>query len=250
MSSRATVIATLAEAIGGLRQSWPLRVAIDGRTASGKTTLADELAVALQATGRAVIRTSIDGFHRPRAERYARGRHSPEGYYHDARDLTAVITLLLAPLGPGGDRRYCTASFDLAADRPITQPALTAPPDAILIVDGTFLQRPELDDGWDLAVFVETTADIAESRGLGRDADQLGEVDAVRELYRRRYRPAYALYDRLCAPVANADVVVGNDDIARPVLRLRQNGRLAPSVASATGAHPRPPAVPPGVPSI
>lgn len=238
MSSRASVIAALAAAIGGLRQSWPLRVAIDGRTASGKTTLADELAVALHATGRPVIRTSIDGFHRPRAERHARGRHNPEGYYHDARDLAAVMTLLLAPLGPGGDRRYRTASFDLAADRPLTQPPLTAPPDAILIVDGTFLQRPELDVGWDLAVFVETSVDIAESRGLGRDADQLGGMDAARELYRRRYRPAYALYDRLCAPAANADVLVGNDDIDRPVLRLRQDGRLSSSIAPATDAHP------------
>ncbi len=60
-----------------------LRVAVDGRTASGKTTLADELGVAVEAAGRPVVRTSIDGFHRPRAERHARGRYSAEGYYHD-----------------------------------------------------------------------------------------------------------------------------------------------------------------------
>jgi len=49
-----------------------VRTAIDGPDAAGKTTLADELAVALRERGRDVIRASIDGFHRPRRERYRR----------------------------------------------------------------------------------------------------------------------------------------------------------------------------------
>src|SRR2546423_9715806 len=91
-----------------------------------------------------------DGFHRPKAKRYARGRNSPEGYFYDSRDLAAVMTLLLAPLGPAGDRRYRTGSFDLDADRPLRQEPKLAVPNAVLIVDGTFLQRPELRDGWHL----------------------------------------------------------------------------------------------------
>jgi hypothetical protein len=74
---------------------------------------------AVQDKGRPVIRTSIDGFHRPKAERYARGRYSAEGYYYDARDLAAIKALLLAPLGPGGDRR--TAS-DAATNMVRSQP--------------------------------------------------------------------------------------------------------------------------------
>jgi uridine kinase len=35
----------------------------------------------MRSNGCPVIRTSIDGFHRPKAERYLRGRHSAEGYY-------------------------------------------------------------------------------------------------------------------------------------------------------------------------
>src|SRR5204862_4399367 len=102
--TRARVLDELATSIANVRLAHPVRVAIDGRGGSGKTTLAAELATLLVARGRPVIRTSIDGFHRPKAERYARGRTSPEGYYYDARDLTAMMTLLLAPLGPNGDR--------------------------------------------------------------------------------------------------------------------------------------------------
>ena len=173
-----------------------------------------------------MIRTSIDGFHRPKSERYARGRSSPEGYYYDARDLDAVVTLLLAPLGPGGDRRYRTASFDLDNDRPLQQEPRLADADAILVVDGTFLQRPELRGHWDAVIFVEVAQDIAARRGIARDGEMLGGRDDARRLYAERYSPAFALYQRLCPPQSIADAVLNNDDPADPRLNLRLGGRL------------------------
>ncbi len=224
---RAAVLDDLAARIIARGAATPIRVAIDGRTASGKTTLADELAAAIRRGNRVVIRTSIDGFHRPKAERYARGRFSAEGYYHDARDLSAVMALLLAPLGPGGDRQYRTASFDLENDHPVAQEPQSAPADAILIVDGTFLQRPELRDGWDLAIFVATSEQTSEQRGINRDADRLGGIAAARRLYADRYKPAFVLYEQLCKPAEVADVILNNDDLNRPVMRIRPDGRLS-----------------------
>lgn len=224
--TRARVLDEIAASIASVSLGHPVRVAIDGRTGSGKTTLADELAAHLRARSRSIIRTSIDGFHRPKAERYARGRASPEGYYYDARDLDAVVSRLLAPLGPGGDRRYRTASFDLESDQPIDQDASVADADAILIVDGTFLQRPELAGGFDVTIYVATADDIATARGVNRDAERLGGAAAAAELYAARYRPACALYERLCAPEARADVVFDNNDLERPRLTIRSDGRL------------------------
>jgi uridine kinase len=213
--------------ISNLEFSRPVRVAVDGRTASGKTTFANELAAEIARSGRIVIRTSIDGFHMPKARRYARGRYSAEGYYFDARDLVAIRALLLDPLGPGGDRQYRTASFDLENDIPIEQAPLAAPSDSILIVDGTFLQRPELVTGWDVTVFLDTTEGVSEQRGVGRDAERLGGPQAARRLYAERYRPAFDLYERRCQPLSSADVVVDNNDIARPRMRLRSGGVLS-----------------------
>src|SRR5690606_33812462 len=150
----------------GIASVRPVRAAVVGRTASGKTTLADELAGAVGNAGREVIRTSIDGFHLLNVERYALGRHFDEGYYYNVRDLPAINVLLLAPLGPEGDLRYRTASFDLDNDLPIEQEPQVASADAVLIVDGTFLQRPELRDGWDAVIFVETSEQISEQRGV------------------------------------------------------------------------------------
>lgn len=224
---RSDILNQVAQRIGQLSLGHPVRVAVDGRTASGKTTLADELATLLVGQGRNVIRTSIDGFHRPRVERYARGRHSAEGYYHDARDLPTIVALLLAPLGPNGDRRYRTASFDLDADQPLAQEAQTAGTDAILIVDGTFLQRPELRDHWDVALFVRTSAETAQARGLGRDASRLDGEAAALDLYAKRYRPAYALYERLAEPEVRCDAIIDNDNFAQPRLDIRSRGRLS-----------------------
>ncbi|MFS8045362.1 uridylate kinase [Rhizobium sp. BR 314] len=225
-ADRAALLNNLATIIASLEMARPLRVAIDGRTASGKTTLANELAECLKLSGREIIRTSIDGFHRPKVERYARGRHSAEGYYHDARDLPAINALLLRPLGPGGDQWYRTASFDLHNDVPIEQDPQFAPDDAILIVDGTFLQRPELLEGWDLAIFVETSEDVSEQRGIARDTALLGGTETTRQLYADRYRPAFALYESLAAPTFSADAIISNDDFDRPTLRISEGGRL------------------------
>jgi uridine kinase len=62
------------------RPQHPLRVALDGPDAAGKTTLADELAARLVPGDRDVIRASIDGFHRPRLERRRRGDTDPHRY--------------------------------------------------------------------------------------------------------------------------------------------------------------------------
>jgi uridine kinase len=224
---RAAVLEELATRLAGVSLGWPVWVAIDGRTASGKTTLADEVASLIRNKRRPVIRTSIDGFHRPKAARYARGRHSPEGYYYDARDLAAVMRLLLGPLGPDGDRLYRTQCFDLENDRPVEQEPQSAPADAVLLVDGTFLQRPELRNGWDITIFVKASEHATERSGVARDSQLLGGEAAAQKLYAERYRPAFDLYQRLSAPEANADVLLLNEDFQRPQLHIRPDGRLA-----------------------
>ena len=226
-SNRMAKLLDLARQISRLEIGHPMRVAVDGRTASGKTTLSDELAELIERSGRPVIRTSIDGFHRPKAQRYARGRFSALGYYNDARDLSAVRSLLLEPLAPGGDRLYRTASFDLKRDVAIAQPSALAPVDAVLVVDGTFLQRPELRDLWDIVIFVETSRGVSDARGLRRDRDRLGEQIAMK-VYAERYGPAFDLYEETCDPARTADVVFNNDDVDDPILRIRRGGRLSP----------------------
>lgn len=138
--------------------------------------------------------------------------------------------MLLEPLGPGGNGLYRTASLDLASDTKLVQDPTPAPSNAILIVDGTFLQRAELRDCWDISVYVDTSAELSRRRGLRRDRPSLGEQ--VERLYRERYLPAENIYRVNFDPVLAADAVVDNNDLKSPKLSIRTDGRLATVAAS------------------
>lgn len=212
-------LAWLIDAIG---RSRPSRVAVDGPDAAGKTTLADELGSELRTRGRHVIRASIDGFHRPQTERHRRGKDSPRGYFEDSFDVPAFRSALLDPLGPGGHRRYARALFDVRRDEPLAPALEVAPPDAVLVVDGVFLLRPELVGSWELRIFLSVGPDEMLRRALARDVALFGSRTEVERRYRRRYIPGQEIYFAECRPAEAADVVVVNDDPARPVLLERR----------------------------
>jgi uridine kinase len=213
------VVERLVDSIDAVRRPHPVRVGIDGPDAAGKTTLADELGRTLRERGREVIRASIDGFHRPRAERYRRGQDSPEGYYADSFDYGALRRALLDPLGPGGGREYRRAVFDVRVDAALPDAAELATGDAMLLFDGVFLFRPELLDLWDLRIFVSAGFDEVLRRALERDAALFGSRKEAERRYRTRYIPGQELYFSAARPREAADLVVVNDDPDRPRLK-------------------------------
>jgi uridine kinase len=219
--SRAERIDELATAIVAARPVHPTRVAIDGVDGSGKTTLADELVEPIRRAGCEVIRASIDGFHNPRAIRYARGSDSPEGYFLDSFDYTALRQVLLEPLGPNGNRKFRAAVFDYRVDRPAETPQRVAADDAVLLFDGVFLQRPELDGLWDLTIWVDAPFEITVERAIARDVRTGGDSVVIRTKYQQRYVPGQRLYMTQCQPKERAGIVFGNADLARPTLRFR-----------------------------
>lgn len=210
----------------------PLRVGVDGITAAGKTTWADELATALHTRGSPALHLTLDGFHHPRARRYRQGRTSPAGYYADAYDVAALADHVLVPLGPGGSRQIRTRVHDLATDQSIDEPPETVPPEAVVLVDGTFLQRPELAGHWDQVIYVDADPTVARARARQRDAALFGSPEAVEKLYATRYHPACALYIAEVDPVGHADIVIGNDDLDRPKLRRSSRRPIRSTVRS------------------
>ncbi|MET8261786.1 cytidylate kinase family protein [Micromonospora sp. NPDC005205] len=218
--TRDELITRLAEAVGAVAVGHPTRVAVDGAPAAGKTTLADELAVVLRAQGREVIRATIDDFLFPRAQRYPRGEYSAVGCYHDTHDHQALKRVLLDPLGPGGDRRFQPAVYDSATDAVLSPPVVTAPTDAVLVLDGVFLLRPELVDRWELRVFVSTAFDKTVDRAVVRER-RVSTRAHVERRWRERYIPSQQLYLATARPTQHADIVVHNDEPQRPAWETR-----------------------------
>lgn len=217
----------IVEEIGGrllpLRGALVLRVAVDGVDGVGKTTFADSLGQWLRAQGRPVIRSTVDGFHNPRAIRHRRGRASPEGFYRDSYDYAALRANLLDPLSPGGSGRYRTAVFDHLLDRAIDSPELEAPDGATLIFDGLFLHRPELRRYWDFTIYLDAPFEITAPRGAARGPG-FGDPDPSSPS-NRRYVGGAMIYFREARPQDQATVVVDYSDLSRPrIVRWRRGG--------------------------
>jgi uridine kinase len=172
-----------------------------------------------------VIHVSMDSFHHPRARRHRQGRESASGYYEDAYDFAALARCLLEPLGPSGDRGYRTSVIDLDTDTATTEQPGTAPDNAVLVVNGTFLQRPEIHDLWDERIWVDTPLEIARRRGVDRDADLLGGPRAAERLLVKRYHAAARIYIDAVTPADRATVVFGNEHSGQAQLRFADRVR-------------------------
>ena len=195
-----------------------LRVAIDGFTAAGKTSLGHELAQGLSRRGRSVARASLDDFKRPWSERHRYDRLSPEGYYRNAFDREAACRLLLDPSDPAADGRVALCSIDPLTQVDHSEVKSGMPADGVLIVDGVFAYRPEINAYWDLRIWVEIDAELSVRRGVARDAEFVGSTRESEALHRDRYHAGELLYIAEVDPRSLVDVIVDNTDFAHPRL--------------------------------
>ena len=190
------------------------RVGVDGVDGVGKTRFADDLAAVLRGARRHRRPAGVDDWHRPRAVRYRRGRESAEGFWLDSYQYERMRAELLQPFGPGGDRRHRTAVHDLSSDGAVDAPFERAGPDAVLVVDGIFLRRPELDGCFDLVVFLDAPFTATYARMSFRDGSPADPDDPAN----RRYREGQELYLTSCRPRERADLLVDLTDVACPRL--------------------------------
>jgi uridine kinase len=207
------------EIVSRKNENRPMRVAIDGRGASGKTVLADELASTITArkSGMEILRASVDGFHHSRERRYRQGEYSATGYYEDAYDYQTLIEHLLAPLSGTIFPVLCRqVSHDVRTDMVDTAAPISVSANSILLFDGVFLFRRKLNSYWDFRILLDVDSDESISRALIRDNGVSGPADVVKKKYELRYEPAWQIYVKEEHPESNADLIVDNRDILDP----------------------------------
>ncbi|EEL70222.1 Uridine kinase [Bacillus mycoides] len=208
----------IADHILTLKLTHPTRVGVSGITASGKTTFANELAEEMKNRGVQVTRASIDDFHNPRVIRYAQGKESARGYYEDAHDYTSFKERLLKPLGPNGNLQYETISHNLITDIPVYNTPLVASPNMVLIVDGTFLLKKEIEYLFDYKIFVDTDFGIARKRGAERETEAFGSYEEAEKMFINRYHAACKMYIDEHNPKECANVIFQNSNFDDPVV--------------------------------
>ncbi|WP_285503993.1 gamma-glutamylcyclotransferase [Actinokineospora sp. NBRC 105648] len=193
--ARDRVVNRIADHLLAHRPGHPLRVAVDGVAAAGKTAFARALVAAIEERGRPAVYLSTAGL---------RYRHAP-GNYLNAYDFPAFASAVLLPLGPDGDRRYHPGVIDLDVDQPVEEPAAIAPDDAVAVVDGSFLQCEPLAALWDEVVYLDTDPALA--------------PDAAEGANDPRPEPTHLRYLSKEEPLRRATILVGWDDVDSLVLR-------------------------------
>lgn len=97
--------------------------------------------------------------------------------------------------------------------------------DAVLLFDGVFLMRPELNGSWDLRILVLAAFEESLRRAPVRDIASLGSAERVEERFRTRYMPSQAHYFATVKPADMAEVIVENDDPHHPAWLVREPRR-------------------------
>jgi len=215
--TRSDLLDYLAEVVTRLHTDKPTLVAIDGRSAAGKTTLADELAARVIATGRPALRSSLDDFHPPGHKyRSSERRYTPTTYYAEGYDYTTFRRFVLEPLRQGGGRRCRLAYWDSFNDLPFPETWVDVPSEAIVIVDGVFLLRSDLRHYWHYAIWVQVDWQTMLERAAKRDVAWVGDAAVVVDRYRAFWIPMHELYEADANPTSHANIIVGNQFPERP----------------------------------
>jgi len=153
---RVEYLRTLAAEIVNLNGRGRVIVAVDGADEAARTAFADDLAAVLDEAGTPAFRASLPYFRRSRQEQARFGADTPERHYRHGYDYSALRRVLLEPFRLGGSTAFVTQVIDPERDTWIEPDWTTGPADAMLVLDGEFLNRAELRDGWNYRILLES----------------------------------------------------------------------------------------------
>ncbi|MBZ5640691.1 MAG: hypothetical protein LAO51_18285 [Acidobacteriia bacterium] len=189
----------------------PLVVAVDGRSGSGKSTVAELVAPRVRAT---IVPT--DDFFAASIPNFDWDVRTPAQRASAAIDWRRLRTEAIEPLRAGQPAWW--RAFDFGAGvRPdgsyAMQRDLTVrSPCPVVILDGAYSARPELADLIDFAVLIQAPAAVRHERLAARETPQF------LELWHARWDEAEAYYFEHVRPPATLDLVLTTGSLSAPTL--------------------------------
>ncbi|WP_423917621.1 hypothetical protein ACPEEZ_08825 [Frigoribacterium sp. 2-23] len=132
-------------------------VAVDSDASVDGAAFSDDLVVALGELGRSAFRASTVDF--AKATDDGAGTGVEEARRAESLDESVLRRVLLEPFRLGGSTGWVPKAFDAVAGRAVQADWVTGPADALLVIDGTALNRPSLAGGWNYSLWL--TADRA-----------------------------------------------------------------------------------------
>jgi uridine kinase len=177
----------------------PVLVALDGRSGTGKSTIAKRIASQLGG-----VEITADDF-------WVGGKNSewdaknPQERAEQAIDWRRIRNEVLEPLLAG--RQTSWHPFNWKAGEGLAEDTIDSEPKPLIVLDGAYSARPELSDIIDLAILVEVhDDDDRRSRLVNREnADYMAAWHA-------RWDPAEDYYFTNVRPRGSFDMVISNSE--------------------------------------
>ncbi|MFE8697624.1 kinase [Cytobacillus sp. FJAT-53684] len=190
---------------GRTNKNRPFLVAIDGLSGAGKTTLIKRIESEIRSNEYKVMIIHIDDHIVKRNKRYDTGHEEWYEYYYLQWDVDMLVSHLFKTLH-NNSLELVLPYYNHSTDSFTTKqtPILS---DAIVLIEGIFLQRKEWQSFYDYIIFLDCPREIRYKRVLERDS-YIGDYQARLDKYKRRYWPGEDHYMKEEKPIENADVVI------------------------------------------
>lgn len=190
----------------------PIVVGLSGVDTSGKTHFTSDLTHFLRYSGFEVQEIRLDDFHNPRNIRYA-GDDEVENYLSRSFDLGTLTSKVLAPIRLGMLDISLTM-LNLHTDTYSVTRRYHIDENTIVLLEGVFLFRQELQPYIDFKIFLHVPFDEVWERVRKRDVPLYGE--GILEKYSSKYIPAQEQYLSEYPPEEVADLIINNQNYMRP----------------------------------
>lgn len=183
-----------------------LVIGIDGLGGAGKSTISEELYRMLKNDKYNATLLHIDDFIHCRKIRYNDNYLEWECYYKLQWRYDYFLNNVIYPLRNSTEYCHHIELYDKANDTYFTK-KVNFSIGSIVIVEGVFLQRPELKEAFDYVIYIDVSEKERLNRVLKRDS-YIGNVQQIKEKYINRYFPAERFYIKNCCPVDRANYVI------------------------------------------
>ncbi len=211
--TRDELLTVLSEKIKSMYVGQPLIIGIDGIDTSGKTTITRLLNERIDNS----FVLSIDMFHNKNSVRKREGDFSPEGYYNDSFNYQYLVETVLSKIRVG-EKQITFKVFNHKEDDYVDEIKIDLIEKPIILFEGVFMHREELDDYYDLTIYLDITFEEMLERAKKRDLDDFISLDELLDKYERRYIEGQKIYIHTVNPTDKANIVIDNNDYNQPII--------------------------------
>lgn len=206
--------------ISAKKPDMPFIIGINGIDTSGKSQFAKKLKGYLEEKGQRVQIIHIDDFHNPREIRYS-GDNEVENYFFRSFNIKKLVDYLLRPIKKNKFLQEKLTLLNLQTDKYDIVKNYSVDKDTLVILEGVFIFREEIEPYLDYKVFIEIPIELCKERALQRDVPLYGE-DILKK-YDTKYIPTQKYYLEKFPPRKYADIIIENSDWNNPRVIFKSN---------------------------